>query len=69
MTFAEYLSVERGLHGFTQEKLAKVAGLHRTHVGYIERGTRKPGLETVVLLARGLGLTPAEQVERWWNAV
>ncbi len=49
--------VERGL---TQEQLANVSGLHRTEISLLERGQRKPLLETVVALCRGLGLTPAE---------
>ena len=49
--------IERGL---TQEQLAEVSGLHRTEISLLERSQRKPLLETVVALCRGLGLTPAE---------
>jgi DNA-binding XRE family transcriptional regulator len=69
VTFGEYLSIERRQHGFTQDKLAEVTGLHRTHVGYIEQGVRDPRLDTLVILARGFELTPAELVERWWKTV
>jgi transcriptional regulator with XRE-family HTH domain len=49
--------VERGL---TQEQLADAAGLHRTEISLLERGLRKPLLETIVAICRGLGITPAE---------
>jgi transcriptional regulator with XRE-family HTH domain len=49
--------VERGL---TQERLAEASGLHRTEISLLERSQRKPLLETVVALSRGLGVTPAE---------
>lgn len=44
----------------TQEQLAHVSGLHRTEISLLERGQRKPLLETIVALCRGLGMTPAE---------
>lgn len=46
--------------GMTQEQLAHVSGLHRTEISLLERGQRKPLLETIVALCRGLGMTPAE---------
>lgn len=49
--------IERGL---TQEQLAEASGLHRTEISLLERSQRKPLLETVVALCRGLGVTPAE---------
>jgi transcriptional regulator with XRE-family HTH domain len=69
MTFGEYLSVERRRHEFSQAELAEVTGLHRTHIVRMETGSRSPLLETVVVLARGFGLTPAELVGRWWSTV
>ncbi|HTZ87472.1 MAG TPA: helix-turn-helix transcriptional regulator [Solirubrobacteraceae bacterium] len=67
MTFGRYLCAERQRRGLSQGALAERAGLSRTHVSYIERGIRRPRLETIVLLARGLGLTPAELVGGWWD--
>ena len=49
--------MERGL---TQEELADAAGLHRTEISLLERNRRKPLLETVVAISRGLEMTPAE---------
>lgn len=38
----------------TQEKLAYEADLNRAYVGYIERGERKPSVETLNKLALSL---------------
>jgi transcriptional regulator with XRE-family HTH domain len=59
----EFGTVLRGVRtarGFTQEQLASISGLHRTEISLLERGERKPLLETIVALCRGLGVTPAE---------
>ena len=40
--------------GFTQEKLAKMAGVSFPFVGHIERGTRKMSVETLLAIARAL---------------
>ena len=58
--FGPTLRRVRTERGLTQEQLATITGLHRTEISLLERGQRKPLLETVVALCRGLGLTPAE---------
>lgn len=40
--------------GITQEALAHEAGLNRAYIGYIERGERKPSVETLEKIARAL---------------
>lgn len=45
------LRLERGL---SQERLAELAGLHRTYVADIERGRRNVGLRNVDRLASAL---------------
>lgn len=40
----------------TQERLALEADLNRAYVGYIERGERKPSVETLEKLAKVLGV-------------
>ncbi len=45
--------------GLSQEKLAEMAGIHRTYLADIERGTRNPSLENIEKLARALQLTIA----------
>lgn len=38
----------------TQEALAYEAGLNRAYIGYIERGERKPSVETLEKIAKVL---------------
>jgi len=40
--------------GITQEALAYQAGLNRAYIGYIERGERKPTVETLDKIAKAL---------------
>lgn len=40
----------------TQEKLALEANLNRAYIGYIERGERKPSVDTLAKLAKVLGV-------------
>jgi transcriptional regulator with XRE-family HTH domain len=40
----------------TQEKLALKVDLNRAYIGYIERGERKPSVDTLAKIARGLGI-------------
>ena len=44
----------------TQEALGWAAGLHQTEIARVERGTRNPGLETIVKIARGLEVPVAD---------
>jgi transcriptional regulator with XRE-family HTH domain len=50
----------RVARGWSQERLAEVADLHRNYVGGIERGERNCALRTVHALAEALGVTPAD---------
>lgn len=43
--------------GLTQEKLAELAHLNRTFVGYIEKGDRNPSVETITKIAKVLGVS------------
>lgn len=47
----------------TQTALAAAADVHPNEVGYWEAGTRVPQVETVAVLARALGLRPADLLE------
>ncbi len=53
--------VERGL---SQEALADATPLHITYLGGVERGVRNPSYETVLKLARALGIAPGALVAR-----
>lgn len=44
----------------SQELLSGFAGIGRTHLSAIERGERKPTLETFFKIADALGLRPSE---------
>jgi CheY-like chemotaxis protein len=48
---------ERSIRGISQEELAYRAGLHRTYVSDVERGTRNPSIESIAKLARALDLS------------
>jgi transcriptional regulator with XRE-family HTH domain len=59
--FAENLRTAREKSGLSQEALAEACDLHRTEISLLERCKRSPRLETLVILARGLGLaSPGE---------
>ena len=58
--FGERLRAVRQQRGISQEKLAELAGLHRTYVSSIERGERNVSLVNIERLAAALGVTMAE---------
>ena len=45
----------REAKGLSQEKLAELAGIHRTYIGDVERGTRNVALVNMTRIAQGLG--------------
>jgi transcriptional regulator with XRE-family HTH domain len=48
----------------TREELAEVTGLHRDHIGRIERDEVAPRLPTIRGLAEALGVDPSELVHQ-----
>jgi transcriptional regulator with XRE-family HTH domain len=58
--FARNVIAAREKHGLTQEALGWQAGLHQTEIARIEKGTRNPGLDTIVKVAHGLGVPAAD---------
>lgn len=58
--FAANVTRIRKGKGLTMEQAAWAVGMHHTAWGRIEAGERKPTLETVFKLARGLEVPPAE---------
>jgi transcriptional regulator with XRE-family HTH domain len=55
--FAENLRGHRERLNLSQEELADICDLHRTEISLLERCKRSPRLETIVVLARALGLS------------
>jgi transcriptional regulator with XRE-family HTH domain len=58
--FGQRLRVIRQGQGISQEKLAELAGLHRTYVSSVERGERNISLLNIESLAQALGVKMAE---------
>jgi len=53
----ERMRKERLSLGLTQEVLSEKAGISVSFLGQVERGERKPSLETVINIAKSLGVT------------
>jgi transcriptional regulator with XRE-family HTH domain len=46
--------------GISQERLADLAGIHRTYIGDVERGERNLGLVNIYRIATALNMTVGE---------
>lgn len=55
--FGNNISKLRKSQNLSQEKLAQKSGLHRTHIGMIERAERNITLLNIEKLAKGLGIS------------
>ena len=53
----------REAKGWSQERLAEKAELHRTYIGQVERGEKNIGVENLVRIAEALG-APAQSLIR-----
>jgi transcriptional regulator with XRE-family HTH domain len=60
--FGDNMRRLRREQGISQEKLADLAGLHRTYVGSVERGERNISIDNMERLAIALGVTVADLV-------
>ncbi len=60
--FGSVLRELRQRRGLTQETLADLADLHRTHPSLLERGLRKPTLAVVLRLANALETTSSRLI-------
>lgn len=58
--FGQRLREVRRKAGLSQERLADLAGLHRTYVSGVERGLRNISLENIDRLAGALGVELAD---------
>ena len=50
----------RAERAISQEKLADLAGLHRTYVGSIERSERNVSIDNVAKLSKALAVSPSD---------
>lgn len=63
MTVGERIRDERRRRMWSQEYLARRAGLHATEVSRLERDLRQPRLRTVLSVAGALGLTAGQLLD------
>ena len=63
LAFGRMVRLYRGRAGYSQEKLADRAKIHRTYIGGIERGERNPTLAMVHRIADALGVRPSQLLE------
>lgn len=68
-TLGVAIKTERSALGLSQEQLAERAGLHRTYVSDVERGTRNPSIAIVERLADALELPISVLFDRASHAV
>jgi transcriptional regulator with XRE-family HTH domain len=61
--FAEAVRQARSDRGISQEELGRRSGLHRAHVGEIERGEVSPTLDSVEAIARALEMRPSDLIQ------
>ncbi|MBI3973575.1 MAG: helix-turn-helix domain-containing protein [Chloroflexi bacterium] len=59
---ADAVRAYRAAHSLTQEQLGRLLMLHQSQIARLEAGQHTPELETLVRLARHLGLTLTVQV-------
>ena len=53
--FGQLIRARRGSRGLSQEALAELAGLNRSYLGEVERGSASASIETLEKLAAALG--------------
>jgi len=62
--FGDVLRKARQERGMSQENLALQSGYHRTYISLLERGLKRPSLQTIFELAWALDLSPGELLTR-----
>lgn len=66
-TVGNVISEFRKKKGLSQEVLSGLAAIGRTHLSAIERGERKPTLETLYKISTALGVQMSEIVQEIEN--
>ena len=62
--FGERVRALRQSRGLSQERLAELAGVHRTYLSSLERGERNVSLDNINAIAKALGVSTGELFER-----
>jgi transcriptional regulator with XRE-family HTH domain len=60
--FSRVVVRHREKNGLSRSALARLAGLHQTYIGLLERGDRTPNLDTANAIAQALGKSLGEMV-------
>jgi transcriptional regulator with XRE-family HTH domain len=63
LRLATRVRVLRAQHRWNQETLAELAGMHRTTIGQIERGTINIGVASLAKLAQAFAVPVAELID------
>jgi len=58
--FSQVVAKHREASGLSRAALARLAGLHQTYIGLLERGERSPNLDTASAIAVALGIPLTE---------
>ena len=61
--FGARVRQHREAHGWSQEKFAEIADLHRTYISGIERGARNPTLTVILKIAKALKAKPGDLLD------
>lgn len=62
MDFGANLKYLRKVKNLSQRDLATSSNLHIREIGFYESGERKPGLDSIVKLCRGLECSPSQLI-------
>jgi transcriptional regulator with XRE-family HTH domain len=68
--FSRVVKKHREKKGLSRAVLARIAGLHQTYIGLLEREERSPNLDTARAIADALGLPLSQMIaeaERNWR--
>jgi transcriptional regulator with XRE-family HTH domain len=60
--FSRVVEKHREENGLSRAALARLAGVHQTYIGLLERGERSPNLDTANAIAQALGTTLGKMV-------
>lgn len=61
--FGQVLREQRLARGYTQDKLAELAKVDRSHISSLERATRSPLIPTLFILAEALDMSASQLID------